>query len=101
MSRRFEDDPNNIPLPSIGGHLEPNGDRITDRGFRHGPHVTGRDGSARVYESSHATEPCVWIAVEETEGRGGEAIVQMHVDSALKFAEQIIRICRQHYQREE
>jgi hypothetical protein len=83
------------------------GDLISDRGFRHTSWiegVPGYGGRVVVYESSGAAAPRVWIGVEEGVGTAlpGEeptrANVHLEVEDARQFAQNILRVCDQHYQ---
>jgi hypothetical protein len=82
---------------------------VTDRGFRHMPIVEGRYGGfARVYESSAASRPHLWLNVNRgrrTDDPGAHedqnvGNVTLHLDarSALALAEQLLYLLRQHYQ---
>lgn len=74
-------------------------DTITSRGFRHTPEVLGEyGGHVKVYESSGASEPQVWLAAQSPEGT--EAHVLLTVDNALVLAENLLRLRRLHYQRQ-
>lgn len=87
-------------------HLRP---RVTDRGFMHLPPIVavhgGRPaGTVRVYESSAAGDPAVWIAVEQPADRNHpengltrEAVVHMPLDRAVQFAEQIMWLASNHF----
>ena len=79
------------------GHLQP---EVSDRGFTHLPPIPGlwggvARGQARVYESSAADGPYVWMTVRD---ENGEAAVHMPLDGAERFAEQIMFFVRNHYQ---
>ena len=75
-------------------------DTITDRGFRHAPPVAGSyGGEARVYESSAASAPHVWVGV--VDHQDGDAAVHLTLEAALEYAENIVRVCRLHYQCQE
>lgn len=69
----------------------------TDRGFLHMPPIDGTyDGhQAKVYESSAALEPCLWLSAGD-----GERKVHVHltVEQALRLADQIVFLARNHYQ---
>lgn len=70
---------------------------VTDRGFTHLPPIDGTyDGhQARVYESSAATDACVWLNVKD--GKRA-ATVHLTVENALRLADQIQHLARHHYQ---
>jgi len=72
-------------------------DTITDRGFRHTKAVDGTyaDTRVKVYESSAASEPCVWVSASDS---GEDVAVHLTVESARTFAANIIRVCDLHYQ---
>ena len=67
----------------------------SSRGFAYMPELKGtyRD-AVKVYESSAATEPCVWLRVKE-----GDYSATAHVTAevAWAFAEQIMTVVRDHY----
>lgn len=94
------------PDPDTPEHLRP---VRTDRGFSHLPSIAGFHagqpaGSVRVFESSAATGPHVWIGAEQPEDRNNpagptfEAVVHMPLDRAVQFAEQIMWLAGHHYQ---
>lgn len=74
----------------------------TDRGFDHLPPIlsTYPAESVRVYESSAASRPCIWLASTERgeDGRAVEVAVHLAVEDALKLAEQIQYLAANHYQ---
>lgn len=57
-------------------------------------------GSVRVYESSAATWPHLWLNVKEPErdGRIPEATLQLRAETAWLLARQIVALVRGHYQ---
>lgn len=67
---------------------------LTDRGFTHMPPLTPYSGAdeLRVYESSNAEEPCVWLLID------GHA-VQLPVGIAWQLADQLRDLVVGHYQR--
>lgn len=76
---------------------------ITDRGFAHLKPIPertrwgdGERGEVRIYESSSATEPCIWISVVEV----GEsaATAELTLKSAKKLAKQLRWLVKNHYQ---
>lgn len=74
-----------------------NGDIITDRGFRHAEPTAGTyNDSVRVYESSAAMGPHVWILA--TNADGVDVAVHLAREAALAFADDIKRVCELHYQ---
>lgn len=84
-------------------HLTPT---ITDRGFKHMPSVDGRQHeSVSVYESSLATEACIWLQARSPKDRNDptgpvveQATVELTVEAAVSLAEQIEWLVRNHYQ---
>lgn len=74
-------------------------DKITPRGFRHAPRRSGSYGGyAKVYESSAASGPHLWVLSQDH--MGNEAIVHMTDKQARKFAKDILRLSKHHYQKE-
>ena len=78
-------------------------DTLSNRGFTFAPEREGTYGGyVRVSESSAASRPCVWVRAVEPEATGGTdpgcAAVHLTVEQALRFAEDILRICNNHYQ---
>lgn len=78
----------------VGPHLVPH---VTDRGFKQLPLLNGSyDGhTVRVYESSAASGPHLWLSVKDGEGK---ATVHLEVETALRLADQIQLLAREHYQ---
>lgn len=84
---------------------------LSDRGFKHyEPTVTDYGHVVRIYESSAATRPCLWLAVEltaEDARKAGSNIEPSaaHAHMTLKQAEEIHAklgaAIHNHYQREE
>lgn len=70
---------------------------ITDRGFKHMPVISGTydDHDVRVYESSAADGPHIWLRAWD-----GERVVTVHlpVADSLQLAEQIQWLAANHYQ---
>jgi hypothetical protein len=83
-----------FPMTPTPQHLEPN---ASERGFIALPALAAAyGGEIKVYESSAATGPHLWIkSVDE----GGQAVA-LHVtaETAWRFAEQIVTAVRNHYQ---
>lgn len=75
-------------------HLQPVSD---DRGLRSLPPVAGKYGGAvAVFESSAASEPCIWLhAATPTEGA---VHVHLTAEAAGHLAEQIEWLLEHHYQ---
>lgn len=82
--------------------------RRSPRGFTQLPRVPGAyGGTARVYESSAATEASLWLAVELPQTRyedgtgdvapGVEAVIHLRAPDALALAEQLLCLLRNHY----
>lgn len=82
-------------------HLTPS---VTDRGFQHLPPITGAyGGTVRVYESSAASGPHLWLAVTEDgsarlDGETTEAHSHLTVEAAGHLADQIRWLIDHHYQ---
>lgn len=78
-------------------HLTPT---VTDRGFRHLPVlVTGSGDRVRVYESSAANSPHLWLHVanrgeDDTEG----TCVHLDAEAAWELHEQLAHLLEHHYQ---
>lgn len=76
----------------------------SNRGFAHMPPIpaTYADqpaGEVRVYESSAAMAPHIWLDVKERfAGSNSHTSVQLTVADARKLAEQIVYVCDHHYQ---
>lgn len=86
------------PTPDPTAHLRP---RITDRGFKHMPKITGMDGyggKVVVYESSGAT-PGIWLSVETSPSEG--TVVLLPLTRARQLAEQIRYLEEHHFSKEE
>ena len=86
----------------MSDHLTP---KQSNRGFAHLPAIPGAyGGEAKVYESSAASGPHLWLCVTEpTEANkpGGpfvEATLHLTVENAAKLAEQIQYLIANHYQ---
>lgn len=77
---------------------DPSTHTTTDRGFKHMLPVEAARGvaSVKVYESSNAEHPCVWLNVIE----GGDAIatIQLTTEKARFLGEQLIWLADNHYQ---
>ena len=84
----------NEPIPA---HLEP---IWTDRGFKHMPAIQGRDEDevVKVYESSAADGPHVWLRVEED--RVSYASAHLTLEHAAELRDQLDYLIRNHYQLE-
>lgn len=75
-------------------HLEP---IASARGFVALPALAATyGGEIRVYESSAASGPHLWINSTDKDGR--EVTLHVTAETAWKFAEQIITAVRNHYQ---
>lgn len=75
-------------------HLTPT---VTDRGFTHLPPLDGAyGGNVRVYESSAADGPHVWLRATTLD----EGTVHVHLSAniALQLAEQLVYVVEHHYQ---
>jgi hypothetical protein len=65
---------------------------ISDRGFKqYEPTMTDRGHEVRIYESSAAMKPCLWIAAERTQERcqGGLEPEGVHIHVTLEEAQEI------------
>lgn len=78
----------------------------SDRGFKqYGPIETDYGHVLRVYESSAATRPCLWLSVDPqaaaTKDRGGRELgVHMTLDEAVTLRDTIDRAIEKHYQKQ-
>lgn len=81
----------------------------TDRGFKRLKPVPGLNyGHVRVYESSNAMHPCIWMATKEPddlnqvparpEDPHHEAHIQLTIENAATLRDQLDWIIRNHYQ---
>jgi len=75
------------------------------RGFLGLPEIHGTyPGKVRVYESSGAARPQLWLCVEAAEsldrpdGPWKEATVHLALEDAVRLAEQIMFLAEHHYQ---
>jgi hypothetical protein len=93
-------------VADVPPHLRP---ERTERGFQHLPPVAGFHagrpaGAVRVYESSAAFVPSVWVGAEAPADRNNpdgptvEAVVHMPLAQAVQLAEQIMWLAQNHYQ---
>lgn len=87
-------------------HLQPLDDQ-SGRGFTHLPPMPSvYGGTTRVYESSAASAPHIWLATEcpanlnEPDGPTIEAVSHLTVENALLLADQIVNLVASHYQLE-
>ena len=74
-------------------------DTVTDRGFTHAdpiPGVAGYGGQVRVYESSGAAAPRLWLMT--IDGEGNEATIHLELDDARRLLDDINRLADNHYQ---
>jgi hypothetical protein len=79
---------------------------ITDRGFKHlEPIKTSYGHTVRVYESSSAMRPCLWMKVDSTGSTCGDIVTELRVHMTLEQAEDLRDsldyLIRNHYQLEE
>lgn len=77
--------------PKVGG----------DRGFLHMPPIPSTYGGyVRVYESSNASGPHLWVTVHEKMVGGVPvgAFAHLTVEGAVLLAQQIIYLAEHHYQ---
>lgn len=75
------------------------------RGFVRLPHIPSEyGGGADVYESSAATEPCVWLTttapadLNRLDGELVEAPLHLTAENAWRLAEQLMTLVANHYQ---
>lgn len=83
-------------------HLQP---VKSDRGFSHLPAIPSQyGGSVRVYESSAAMAPHIWLTAEapvslnEPDGPTVTAPIHLTLDDARRLAEQLLLLVGDHYQ---
>lgn len=79
--------------------------KTSDRGFDCLPEIPSEyGGQVRVYESSTATQPCIWLMAEapvnlnEPTGAMLEAPIHLTVKNAKKLAQQLMFLVENHYQ---
>lgn len=72
--------------------------RLSERGFTQMPRIwiDDRGASVRVFESSAAEGPHVWLAI--TNHRLAEAFVHLSTEQAVQVAEQLQYLVDNHYQ---
>jgi hypothetical protein len=75
----------------------------SDRGFSRLPEIPGAyGGMVRVYESSAASAPHLWLQVDipagVTHAEREKATIHLAVEDALKLAEQLQHLVANHYQ---
>jgi hypothetical protein len=75
---------------------------VTERGFTHMPSIPGEPGGdIRVYESSAAEEPHIWLCATaplDLDDQPSRATVHLTVENALKLADQLHYLVEHHYQ---
>lgn len=76
----------------------------TERGFDHMPELPGiYGGTVKVYESSSAMQPCVWLSAtvpanrDKPDGASFETTVHLSAEDAWKLADQLRALVRNHY----
>ena len=82
---------------TVSDHLTPT---CSDRGFTHLPEVTFEStGSVRVYESSSAECPRIWLSVTQPRPLASPASATAHLtlDEARMVAEQLLHLCDHHH----
>jgi hypothetical protein len=76
---------------------------VTERGFTHMPSIPGQyGGDIRVYESSAAEGPHIWLCATaplDLDGQPSRATMHLTVEDALKLADQLHYLAEHHYQR--
>jgi hypothetical protein len=72
----------------------------SDRGFDALPEIPGAyGGSIRVYESSAASGPHLWLnALERVGAEGTQATMHLSAENAWRLSEQLQKLVREHYQ---
>lgn len=83
-------------------HLRPT---VSDRGFRHMPPVVGTyDSTVKLYESSAADGPHVWLMITSTDRRyddcNSSLTAHLELTELVKLGEQIEWMKTHHYQGE-
>jgi len=80
---------------------------VSDRGFRHAEPISSEyGGEIRVYESSAADGPHLWVRTKcpedlnKPDGPQIEAVAHLALHDALWLASQIISLAANHYQLE-
>lgn len=69
---------------------------ITNRGFAHfEPVQSDSRGSVRVYESSAATQPCIWLNAVGYDG--GDATVHLPLGEVVVLRDQLTWLIENHY----
>jgi hypothetical protein len=91
-------------MPSDAAHLVPD---MSNRGFKHMPQIEGAyPGFVRVYESSAASAPHVWldastpIDLNNPEGGWSGAAVHLSMAGLGQLIDQLIYLRDHHYQNE-
>lgn len=77
-------------------HLTP---EVTDRGFKHMPPLADsfESNAVRVLEASTATEPCIWLRLQDPPV-DGHAVAHLTAAAAWQLKEQIEWLLEHHYQ---
>lgn len=80
---------------------------VSDRGFTHmDPVLSDYGGHVRVYESSAAMHPHIWLTVtspvdlNHPEGEMKAAVAHLRLEDAVTLAEQLLYLIVNHYQHE-
>jgi len=83
-------------------HTEPT---VTERGFRHMPDIPSTTGGhVRVYESSAASGPHIWIRTEQPSDLNDpssdpvEAVAHLPLEAAEQLRDQLTALIANHYQ---
>lgn len=86
----------------VTDHLQPT---TTDRGFKHMPPIPSKyGGDVKVYESSAAIGPHLWLRAEspvdmnKPDGPTVEAVIHLRADDAWHLSEQLQWLLEHHYQ---
>ncbi len=74
---------------------------VTERGFKHyEPIGTAYGHIIRVYESSSADEPKLWLGIDATGAMTGNPTALLTVEQARELQDTLSAAIAQHYQRE-
>lgn len=69
----------------------------TDRGFKNYAPIEGTYGdSVRLFESSRADRPCIWVSV--TDMNGTESMVHLTLEDATRLKDHLKHLTKNHYQ---
>lgn len=96
------------PEPLVEATIEPEFE-VTDRGFKRLMPIGGTmGGRIRVYESSNAMRPCVWVATDELDDLSGPvdgpvhtSRIELAIEDIVVLRDQLDWMVRNHYQAED